>query len=112
MDAISIKPPVGDFAPNDPQLLVTTNAGTGEVVSRQLTWLPPDGTSVDEYRVIVHRVIGSADEPDEFIGELTTTDIQSEIPWPLPKDHTYTFVIQTIIGIQPPSMIIIEDIIR
>lgn len=112
MDAISIKPSMGDFAPSDPQLLITTNAGTGEVVNRRLTWLPPEGTTVDEYRVIVHRVIGAADEPDEFIGEQSTTDTYFDIPWPLPKDFTYTFVIQSIIGIQPPSMIIIEDIIR
>ncbi len=112
MDAISIKPSVGEFPPNDPQLLITTNAGTGEVVNRQLTWLPPEGATVDHYRVIVHRVIGTADEPDEFIGEQNTSDTELDLPWPLPEDHTYTFVIQSIIGTEPPSMVIIEDIIR
>lgn len=89
-------------------------AASAQLVLRNISWLPPEGDLQGlQYRIIVHRIVGGPNEPDEFVHDTGITQALEAGGILLRVSERYSFVLQTIRGNEPPSLIIIiEDIIR
>jgi hypothetical protein len=85
-----------------------------QLASRTISWLPPEGDLQGlQYRVIVHRIVGGPNEPDEFVRDTGLTEDLEVRGILLQVSERYSFVLQSVRGNEPPSLIIIiEDIIR